>query len=52
MVCTHLGNLRKTIPAANGCGDCLKTEDSWVHLPVCASSMAKSTASHDERNLR
>jgi hypothetical protein len=32
MVCTHLINLRKTIPAADGYEDCLKTEVPWVRL--------------------
>ncbi len=51
MVCTHLDNLRKTIPAANFCGGCLKTGDLWIRPYMCAS-IAKSSASRDERNPR
>lgn len=50
MVCTHLDNLRKTIPAANGCGDRLKTGDQRYIFPY--ASMAKSAANHDERSFR
>ena len=35
MVRTHLDSIRDVTPSANGCEDCLKTGDSWVHLRVC-----------------
>jgi hypothetical protein len=35
MVCTHLDSIREVTPSANGCEDCLKTGDSWVHLRMC-----------------
>ena len=33
--CTHLASIRKVKPSAEGCEDCLKTGDSWVHLRLC-----------------
>jgi len=31
--CTHLALENKNVkPSSNGCEDCLKTGDSWVHL--------------------
>jgi hypothetical protein len=35
MVCMHLDSIGEVTPSANGCEDCLKTGDSWVHLRVC-----------------
>jgi uncharacterized UBP type Zn finger protein len=34
-VCTHLDTIRQVTPSAQGCEDCLKTGDSWVHLRLC-----------------
>jgi uncharacterized UBP type Zn finger protein len=34
-VCTHLDTIRQITPSAQGCEDCLKTGDSWVHLRLC-----------------
>ena len=31
--CSHLDQIREVTPSANGCEECLKTGDSWVHLP-------------------
>ena len=33
--CTHLNQIREVTPDANGCEDCLKTGDTWVHLRLC-----------------
>jgi len=33
--CSHLDEIREVTPAADGCVDCLKTGDSWVHLRLC-----------------
>ncbi len=33
--CTHLGAIQKVTPSAQGCEDCLKTGDHWVHLRIC-----------------
>ncbi len=33
--CTHLGEMQVVQPSANGCEDCLKTGDKWVHLRLC-----------------
>lgn len=36
MACQHLLNLTETEPNTyDGCEDCLKTGDSWVHLRLC-----------------
>jgi Zn ribbon nucleic-acid-binding protein len=34
-VCTHLGEIRDVTPSAEGCEDCLKIGDTWVHLREC-----------------
>ncbi len=36
-VCTHLAEIREVAPSANGCEDCLKIGDEWVHLRLCKS---------------
>ena len=33
--CTHLNQIIKVKPSANGCEDCLKIGDTWVHLRLC-----------------
>lgn len=33
--CTHINEIQSVTPSANGCEDCLKTGDSWVHLRLC-----------------
>ena len=33
--CTHLAQIRDVTPSANGCEECLKTGDTWVHLRIC-----------------
>src|SRR6266851_9604626 len=33
--CTHLDHIHRVTPSANGCEDCLKTGDTWVHLRLC-----------------
>jgi hypothetical protein len=33
--CTHLGMVQRVTPSAQGCEECLKTGDSWVHLRIC-----------------
>ena len=33
--CTHLDQIQDVTPSADGCEDCLKTGDRWVHLRVC-----------------
>ena len=33
--CTHLDGLRDVRPAAQGCEECLKSGDQWVHLRLC-----------------
>ena len=33
--CSHLDTIRDVVPSANGCEDCLKIGDSWVHLRMC-----------------
>ncbi|HKR01063.1 MAG TPA: UBP-type zinc finger domain-containing protein [Pyrinomonadaceae bacterium] len=35
--CTHLAAMRDVKPGANGCEDCLKINDEWVHLRLCKS---------------
>lgn len=33
--CTHLRQVHDVTPSADGCEDCLKTNDKWVHLRLC-----------------
>ena len=35
--CRHLGEIREVTPSAEGCEDCLKMGDTWVHLRLCRS---------------
>jgi uncharacterized UBP type Zn finger protein len=35
MECTHLNQIRKVKPSANGCEECLKIGSTWVHLRMC-----------------
>lgn len=34
-VCTHLDKIQAVTPGSQGCEDCLKTHDQWVHLRIC-----------------
>jgi uncharacterized UBP type Zn finger protein len=36
-VCTHLDQINKVTPSAQGCQECLATGDKWVHLRLCLS---------------
>ena len=33
--CSHMNRIRQVHPSAQGCEDCLKTGDEWVHLRLC-----------------
>ena len=33
--CEHLVEVREVTPSAEGCEDCLKIGDEWVHLRLC-----------------
>ncbi len=33
--CDHLKLIRDVTPSANGCEECLKMGDTWVHLRMC-----------------
>jgi hypothetical protein len=33
--CRHLGSVRTREPRTEGCEECLKQGDSWVHLRLC-----------------
>jgi CPA2 family monovalent cation:H+ antiporter-2 len=33
--CAHISQIRPVLPSANGCEECLKTGDTWVHLRIC-----------------
>ena len=33
--CNHLNTIQVTGSDAQGCEDCLKTGDNWVHLRLC-----------------
>ena len=33
--CAHLGQIKSVTPGAEGCEDCLKMGDRWLHLRLC-----------------
>jgi uncharacterized UBP type Zn finger protein len=33
--CEHVSKIREVTPSADGCEDCLKIGDDWVHLRLC-----------------
>jgi uncharacterized UBP type Zn finger protein len=33
--CEHVDQVRDVTPSAQGCEDCLRTGDQWVHLRLC-----------------
>lgn len=33
--CEHVDQAQDVTPSANGCENCLRTGDSWVHLRIC-----------------
>jgi len=33
--CEHVRTIESVTPSADGCEDCLKTGDQWVHLRLC-----------------
>ncbi len=33
--CTHLDQIRDVTPSGDGCNECLRMEDTWVHLREC-----------------
>ncbi len=33
--CKHLDQIHEVEPSADGCEECLKTGDEWVHLRLC-----------------
>ena len=35
IACTHLDQIREVTPHTQGCEECLKMGDTWVHLRVC-----------------
>ena len=35
--CSHADQVQEVTPSAEGCEDCLKTGDKWVHLRICMS---------------
>ena len=37
MKCTHISTIHSVTPSADGCEECLRTGDTWVHLRICRS---------------
>ena len=35
MSCTHLSQFAIVTPSAEGCEECLKTGQRWIHLRIC-----------------
>jgi uncharacterized UBP type Zn finger protein len=36
-VCTHLDQIKNPRPHSQGCEECIKMGDTWVHLRLCES---------------
>jgi uncharacterized UBP type Zn finger protein len=34
-VCKHVDDLKDVLPSGNGCEECMKMGDSWMHLRLC-----------------
>jgi uncharacterized UBP type Zn finger protein len=37
MTCPHLADIKHVRPTSNGCEECLRMGDTWVHLRLCLS---------------
>ena len=35
VICEHLDQIRDVASSSEGCDECLKIGDSWVHLRIC-----------------
>jgi hypothetical protein len=35
MTCTHLNQIKTVTPGTDGCEECLKIGQEWVHLRIC-----------------
>jgi hypothetical protein len=35
MKCSHQNQIQQVTPSAQGCEECLKTGDWWIHLRIC-----------------
>lgn len=35
MACEHVNQIQEVTPSAQGCEECLKSNDWWVHLRIC-----------------
>ncbi|HET6953011.1 MAG TPA: UBP-type zinc finger domain-containing protein [Acidimicrobiales bacterium] len=35
VICAHLDTVSGASPSSDGCEDCLRTGDRWVHLRMC-----------------
>jgi uncharacterized UBP type Zn finger protein len=35
--CTHLAGIRPVTPRTDGCEECLRAGDRWVHLRLCTA---------------
>ena len=33
--CSHLSAIRQVTPGSEGCQECLRTGDTWIHLRIC-----------------
>jgi uncharacterized UBP type Zn finger protein len=36
-ICKHVGEAREATPKSDGCEECLKMGDTWVHLRLCVT---------------
>ena len=36
-MCSHLNQIHDVTPSAEGCEDCMKIGDTWIHLRLCLS---------------
>ena len=51
-VCTHLDKIKPVSPhTPQGCEECLKNGDSWVHLRLCLQCGHVSSVIHRRTNM-
>jgi hypothetical protein len=51
--CKHIKLIQEHVkPSADGCEDCLKVGDSWVHLRLCLICGQVDVVTHQRINMR
>ena len=51
VACTHLDQIRDVTPNTDGCEECLKIGDTWVHLRLCLTCCDQSKNQHATKHF-